>query len=119
MPQVGPEGPGGTFRPVRLDKWLKVSRLVKRRTVADTLCDLGRVMIDGRVARSASPVRPGQRVLVKWGHRLTEVEVLAVPEGNLPAARAAELYRVLDGLRPEEGEDEAAHLLSSPPAAEA
>jgi len=91
---------------VRLDKWLKVSRLVKRRTVADTLCDLGRVMVDGRIAKSATPVRPGQRLLVRWGHRMTEVQILEVPAGAVPTAEASRLYRIIDGVSPEVGEAE-------------
>ncbi|MEB3300204.1 MAG: hypothetical protein VKO21_12075, partial [Candidatus Sericytochromatia bacterium] len=76
------------------------------RTVADTLCDLGRVMLDGRLAKSSTSVRPGQRLLVRWGHRLTEVEILGVPAGQVPAVEATRLYRLIDGVRPEEGEAE-------------
>ncbi|MEB3238559.1 MAG: RNA-binding S4 domain-containing protein [Candidatus Sericytochromatia bacterium] len=102
----GATGSRGADRRVRLDKWLKVSRLVKRRTVADTLCDLGRVMVEGRIAKSATPVRPGQRLLVRWGHRMTEVQILEVPSGNVPAAEASRLYRLIDGVSPEVGEAE-------------
>lgn len=71
---------------MRLDKWLKVSRLIKRRTVANELCDQGRVMVNGRVAKASVEVRLGDRVLVRVGPRETEVEVTALqPKGGVEA----------------------------------
>lgn len=94
---------------MRLDKWLKVSRLIKRRAIAQAACDAGRVQINGRTAKPASAVRAGDRLRVELGRRLLEVAVLQVPEGNVPATRAAELYRTLQdagSVGPDEGDDE-------------
>ena len=80
---------------MRLDKWLKVSRLIKRRTVAQAACDGGRVLINERVAKPASTVRPGDALLLDLGRQALQIEVLQVPAGNVPAPRAAELYKVV------------------------
>lgn len=75
---------------MRLDKWLKVSRLIKRRTVANELCDQGRVFVNGRPAKASYEVQLGDRVLFRMGPRETEVEVtLFQPRGP------AEAYRLL------------------------
>lgn len=80
---------------VRLDKWLKVSRLIKRRTVAQAACDAGCVQINGRAAKPASAVRPGDHLRIDLGRRLLAIEVLDVPAGAVSAIRAGELYRVM------------------------
>ena len=80
---------------MRIDKFLQVSRLVKRRTSAKEVCDAGRVSINGRPAKPGSEVRVGDLVSLTWGRKTTEVEVLAVPERSVPAAQAKTLYQVL------------------------
>lgn len=80
---------------MRLDKYLKVSRLVKRRTVANELCDAGRVTIDGKPAKAGSDVKVGQRVVIRVGQRVTDVEVLEVPEKAVAAQQADSLYKHL------------------------
>ncbi len=65
---------------LRLDKFLQVSRLVKRRTMAHTLCDAGRVRLNGSPARPAAPVRPGDVITITHGARRLVAKVLAVPE---------------------------------------
>ena len=65
---------------MRLDKYLKVSRLVKRRTVANEACDNGRVTINGKVARASAPVNVGDVIAISFGNRTTQVRVLAVEE---------------------------------------
>jgi ribosomal 50S subunit-recycling heat shock protein len=79
---------------LRIDKFLQVSRLVKRRTNAKEVCDAGRVSINGRPAKPGGEVRVGDLVSLTWGRRTTEVEVLAVPERSVPAAQAKTLYLV-------------------------
>jgi ribosomal 50S subunit-recycling heat shock protein len=80
---------------MRLDKFLKVSRLVKRRTVANELCDAGRVTIDGKPAKAGSDVKVGQRIVIRVGQRVTDVEVLEVPEKAVAAQQADSLYKHL------------------------
>lgn len=83
---------------MRLDKFLKVSRLVKRRTVAKKMCEEGLVTLNGRVARAAAEVRPGDVIGITYGTRAVEVEVLKIAE-NVPASETASLYRYLRGGR--------------------
>ena len=63
---------------MRLDKWLKVSRLIKRRTVANEACDNGRVTANGRSVKASYEVKPGDVLELKFGERTVKVEVLAV-----------------------------------------
>ena len=65
---------------MRLDKYLKVSRLIKRRTVANEACDAGRVSINGKPARASAEVKPGDIIHIAFGNREVSVEVLAVAE---------------------------------------
>ena len=79
---------------MRLDKFLKVSRLIKRRTVANEACDNDRVMVNGRPARASYEVKVGDTISIRFGERTLTVEVLAVQE-NAGKADAAGLYREL------------------------
>ena len=65
---------------MRLDKYLKVSRLVKRRTVANELCDAGHVEVNGKVARASYDVKVGDVIGIQMGPNLTRAEVLNVQE---------------------------------------
>ena len=77
---------------VRLDKYLKVSRLIKRRTVANEACDNGLVTVNGRPQRASYDVKVGDVIALRFGVRTVTVEVLSVPE-NAQKADAAALYR--------------------------
>lgn len=79
---------------MRLDKYLKVSRLIKRRTVANEACDNGRVLVNGRAARASLEVKVGDTITISFGNRETTVEVLAVEE-TVHKDEAAQLYRYL------------------------
>lgn len=79
---------------MRLDKFLKVSRLIKRRTVANEACDAGRVTLNGKVARASAEVKPGDVIEISFGNRETRVEVLDVRE-TTRKDDAAELFRYL------------------------
>ncbi|MGI6404976.1 MAG: RNA-binding S4 domain-containing protein [Syntrophaceticus sp.] len=81
---------------MRLDKFLQISRLIKRRTSAKEACLAGRVQVNGKVAKPGSEVKVGDRIDLAWGKRLTRVELLQIPERNIPAAQAKTLYTVLD-----------------------
>ena len=65
---------------MRLDKYLKVSRLIKRRTVANEACDNERVSVNGRVQRASYEVKPGDKIAIRFGARTLEVEVLSVAD---------------------------------------
>ena len=93
---------GGTSRPpvcfgkegmsVRLDKYLKVSRLIKRRTVANEACDNGLVTVNGKPARASYEVKEGDQITLRFGVRTVTVEVLSVQE-TVRQSDAAALYR--------------------------
>jgi len=77
---------------MRLDKFLKVSRLIKRRTVANEACDNGRVLVNGRTARASYDVKVGDRISIQFGQRTLNVEVLDVAE-TVRKDDAVGLYR--------------------------
>ena len=77
---------------MRLDKWLKVSRLIKRRTVAQEACDAGRVTVNGRTAKPSAEVRPGDTVEISFGSKVLRAEVLSVQE-TVRKDDAAAMYR--------------------------
>ena len=79
---------------MRLDKYLKVSRIIKRRTVANEAADAGRVTVNGKVARASYEVKAGDVIEIRFGEKLTRYKVLSVQD-NVGKADAAELYRVL------------------------
>lgn len=80
---------------MRLDKFLKVSRIIKRRTVAKDFAESERVMINGRVAKPSTEVKKGDIITIQVGERKTTVEVLEIKE-NVKAAEAKNLYRTIE-----------------------
>ena len=80
---------------MRLDKYLKVSRLIKRRTVANEACDAGRVLVNGKPARASYDVKDGDTLTVQLGARELRAEVLQVSE-TVRKEEAGELYRILE-----------------------
>jgi len=81
---------------MRLDLFLKVSRLVKQRSVAKWVCDAGRAEILGRKAKAGSEVREGDEVTLSLGDRTLTVRVLEVPSGNVSKERARTLYKIVE-----------------------
>jgi ribosomal 50S subunit-recycling heat shock protein len=79
---------------MRLDKYLKVTRLIKRRTVANEACDGDRVSVNGRTAKASYDVKVGDIIEIRYGQRMVKVEVLAVAEAAAKADAAA-MYRQL------------------------
>lgn len=65
---------------MRLDKYLKVSRLIKRRTVANEACDAGRVSVNGKIAKAGTDVKPDDEIAVVFGDKTIKVRVLSVAE---------------------------------------
>ena len=79
---------------MRLDKYLKVSRLIKRRTVANEACDAGRVLINDRPAKASAQVKEGDVLEIQFGSKAVRVEVLNIQE-TVKKEEAQELYRYL------------------------
>ena len=79
---------------MRLDKFLKVSRMIKRRTVANEACDAGRVLVNDKTAKASLNVKEGDVIEIQFGTRAVKVEVLDVQE-TVKKDEAKELYRYL------------------------
>jgi ribosomal 50S subunit-recycling heat shock protein len=79
---------------MRLDKYLKVSRIIKRRTVANEACDAGRVIVNGKVARASYDVKVGDIIEISFGTRNVKVEVTLVTE-TVRKDDAASMYRIV------------------------
>ena len=77
---------------MRLDKYLKVSRLIKRRTVANEACDNGRISVNGRVVKASYEVKAGDKIEIARGTRTVAVEVLQVAD-NVRKDDAAAMYK--------------------------
>ena len=80
---------------MRLDKFLKVSRVIKRRTLSKEVCDRGQVTVNGRVAKAGTDVKAGDILDIHFGHRSLKLEIVSIQE-NVPAKLAAELYKVIE-----------------------
>ena len=79
---------------MRLDKYLKISRLIKRRTVANEACDNGRVMINDKVSKASTEVKAGDVITISFGNKDVKVEVLDVQE-TVRKDEAKELFKYL------------------------
>ena len=79
---------------MRLDKYLKVSRLIKRRTVANEACDAGKIAVNGKIARASYDVKVGDIIEIRFGEKAVRAEVTAVME-TVKKENAAEMYRYL------------------------
>lgn len=79
---------------MRLDKFLKVSRLIKRRTVANEACDAGRVLVNGMVAKASVKVKTGDIIEIQFGTKTVKVEVLDIRD-TTKKEEAKELFRYL------------------------
>ena len=80
---------------MRLDKYLKVSRIIKRRTIANEACDMGRVSLNGREAKAGAEVKPGDVISIRFGDRVSKYGVVSVAE-HAAKADAADMYRAVD-----------------------
>ncbi|XJS10309.1 S4 domain-containing protein [Aerococcaceae bacterium WGS1372] len=83
---------------MRLDKYLKVSRLIKRRTVAKEVADQGRITINGSVAKSSSAVSVGDELAIRFGNRLMTIEVMELQEST-KKEDALNMYKVISEER--------------------
>ena len=88
---MGDKDTGSTNEPMRLDKFLKVSRLIKRRTVANDACDAGRVSVNGKVAKASQNVKAGDVIEIAFGNKTVAVKVKDVQK-TTKKEEAAELF---------------------------
>jgi ribosomal 50S subunit-recycling heat shock protein len=84
---------------VRLDLFLKISRLIKRRTVAREMCDSGRVLVNGNEAKPAKEVKQHDIVTLKFSSRVIELEIIGLPAASSKKAPPEERYRVKSDTR--------------------
>ena len=77
---------------MRLDKFLKVSRLIKRRTVANDVCDSARVFVNNNPAKPAKQLKIGDIISIEYKNAIKSYKVLSIPEGNVPVNLATTLY---------------------------
>lgn len=80
---------------MRLDKYLKISRLIKRRTVANEACDAGRVFVNGKPARASYDVKEGDVLELHLGERVLKAQVVSVTE-YVKKEQASDLYRLIE-----------------------
>lgn len=88
---------------MRLDKFLKVSRIIKRRTVANEACDGGRVSLNGKIAKAGADVKPGDIITIRFGEHVGKYRILSVAE-TTRKENAGQLYEVLEASGDPEGE---------------
>ena len=81
---------------MRLDKFLKVSRLIKRRTVANTVSEMGKVLVNGNSAKPAKQLKAGDIIEIEYANRVEKVEVLLIPTGNVSVQEASKLYKIIE-----------------------
>ena len=81
---------------MRLDKFLKVSRLIKRRTVANTVSEMGRVLVNGNSAKPAKQLKVGDIIEIEYASKTEKVEVLIIPNGNVSIQESSTLYRLIE-----------------------
>jgi ribosomal 50S subunit-recycling heat shock protein len=88
---------------LRLDLFLKISRLVKRRTLAHEFCQRGWIEVNGVKGKPGKDVSPGDKIILHLGSRRKEIEILHIPQGNVSAKDANTLYRVISDTPMMEG----------------
>ncbi len=81
---------------MRLDKFLKVSRLIKRRTVANEISDTGRVYVNGNIAKPAKTLKVGDIIKIEYANKNVVVKVLVIPTGNVSIQQSSELYEIIE-----------------------
>lgn len=84
---------------MRLDKWLKLSRVIKRRAVAQMACEQGRVYVNDRSAKSATTLHVGDTIHIELGSRALTLSVTELPVKPPPAREASNLYTVIEEIR--------------------
>ncbi len=80
---------------MRIDKFFKLSRIIKRRTEAKKACDSGSVMLNGKNAKAGDNVKPNDSIKIFFRHKILEIEVLETPIGNVSISHSSRLYRIV------------------------
>lgn len=83
---------------MRLDKFLKVSRIIKRRTIANEVCDQGKVNVNGRIAKAGTEVKEGDILTLALGQRVLKIEIVRIAE-SIRADEAKDLYKIISENR--------------------
>jgi len=84
---------------MRLDKFLKVSRLIKRRTVAKEVSDQARIFVNGTVAKPSKEIKAGDKIAIEYYNKTVVVEVQKVPTGNVSVQESKDLYKVIEEIQ--------------------
>lgn len=82
---------------LRLDKFLKVSRLIKRRTVANEVSDMGRVYVNETIAKPSKKLKVGDIIRIEYHNRTVVAKILKIPENNVSIQEASTLYELMEG----------------------
>ena len=80
---------------MRIDKFLKTSRVIKRRTEAKSACENNCIKINDRIAKAGDTIRIFDKIEIRFRYKLLSIEVLRIPEGNVSISSASQLYRVI------------------------
>ena len=86
---------------MRLDKYLKVSRIIKRRTVAKEACEGGRVSINDKVAKPSTDVKEGDIIVINFANRTLKAEIVNITE-HVRKDDAKDMYRIIEGVENQE-----------------
>ncbi len=81
---------------MRLDKFLKVSRLIKRRTVANEVSDMGRVLVNDNPAKPAKQLKENDIITIEYANRKVKAKILKIPSGNVSIQEASTLYEIIE-----------------------
>lgn len=81
---------------MRLDKFLKVSRIIKRRSVANEVCDMARVFVNNNPAKPAKQLKEGDIIMIEYKTRTLKAKVLKIPSGNVSINDAPTLYEIIE-----------------------
>ena len=81
---------------MRLDKFLKVSRLIKRRTVANEVSDMGRVLVNGNPSKPSKQLKENDIIEIIYANKIIKVKILKIPATNVSIQQAHELYEILN-----------------------
>jgi ribosomal 50S subunit-recycling heat shock protein len=81
---------------MRLDKYLKIARIIKRRTVANEACSKDRVTINGKEAKPSKEIKVGDKCTIRFGDKIVAFRILEVPTGNVPKNSTSMLYEIIE-----------------------
>ncbi|MGD9580840.1 MAG: RNA-binding S4 domain-containing protein [Vampirovibrionia bacterium] len=84
---------------MRLDKYLKVSRLIKRRTVANEVCNQGRVFVNSKAAKPSTIVKENDDITIEYANKTITAKILVVPTGNVSIQESKDLYEITEHVQ--------------------